>query len=75
MSAKERMTILKGQVGGCQHDGPFFGTLNIRCRIILGTQKGTIILTTTLVSCARTYFQYCPHPVTVYIRGPIKGYI
>ena len=18
---------------------------------------------------------YCPHPVTVYIRGPIKGYI
>ena len=24
-----------------------FGTLNIRCRIIIGTQKGTIILTTT----------------------------
>ena len=20
-------------------------------------------------------FGYCPHPVTVYIRGPIKGYI
>ena len=27
--------------------GPFLGTLNIRCRIIIGTQKGTIILTTT----------------------------
>ena len=26
---------------------PFGGTLNIRCRIIVGTQKGTIILTTT----------------------------
>ena len=21
------------------------------------------------------YFGYCPHPVAVYIRGPIKGYI
>ena len=26
---------------------PFLGTLNIRCRIIIGIQKGTIILTTT----------------------------
>ena len=26
---------------------PFWGTLNIRCRIIIGIQKGTIILTTT----------------------------
>ena len=26
---------------------PFWGTLNIRCHIIIGTQKGTIILTTT----------------------------
>ena len=26
---------------------PFWGTLYIRCRIINGTQKGTIILTTT----------------------------
>ena len=36
-------------MGGCQHYGPFLGTLNIRCRIIIGTQKGTIILTTTHV--------------------------
>ena len=28
---------------------PFWGTLNNRCRIIIGTQKGTIILTTTHV--------------------------
>ena len=29
---------------------PFWGTLNSRCRIMLGTPKGTIILTTTHVS-------------------------
>ena len=36
-------------MGGCQNYGPFWGILNIRCRIITGTQKGTIILTTTHV--------------------------
>ena len=36
-------------MGGCQNYGPFLGTLNIRCRIIIGTQKGTIILTTTQI--------------------------
>ena len=34
-------------MGGYQNYGPFLGTLNIRARIIMGTQKGTIILTTT----------------------------
>ena len=34
-------------MGGCQNHGPFLGTLNLRCRIIIGNQKGTIILTTT----------------------------
>ena len=34
-------------MGGCQNYGPFWGTLYIRCRTIMGTQKGTIILTTT----------------------------
>ena len=34
-------------MGGCQNYGPFLGTLNNRCRGIIGTQKGTIILTTT----------------------------
>ena len=34
---------------GTQKKPFFLGTLNIRCRTILGTQKGTIILTTTHV--------------------------
>ena len=34
-------------MGGCQNYGPFLGTLNNRCRIIIATQKGTIILTIT----------------------------
>ena len=40
---------LSEDVGGCQNDGPFLDTLNTRCRILIGTQKGTIILTTTHV--------------------------
>ena len=40
-------------MGGCQNYGPFLGTLNIRCRIMIGTQKGTIILTTTHMSYIR----------------------
>ena len=34
-------------MGGCQNYGPSLGTLNIRCRLIIRIQKGTIILTTT----------------------------
>ena len=34
-------------MGGCQNYDPFLGTLNNRCRNIIRTQKGTIILTTT----------------------------
>ena len=30
--------------------GPFLGTLDIRCRIIIGTQKGTILLTTIYIT-------------------------
>ena len=37
---------LLGYMGGSQNYGPFLGTL-IRCRIIIGIQKGPIILTTT----------------------------
>ena len=37
-------------MGGCQNYGPFSGTLNIRGRIIIGIQKGPIILTTTHMS-------------------------
>ena len=42
-----RNRVFYDHMGGCQHCGPFLGTLNIRCRIRIGTQKGTIILTTT----------------------------
>ena len=31
-------------MGGCQNYGPFMGTLNIRCRIILSTPKRDPIL-------------------------------
>ena len=34
-------------LGGCQSYAPFLGTLNVRCRIIIGIQKGTIILATS----------------------------
>ena len=37
-------------MGGRQNYDPFLGTLNIRCRIILGNKKGTIILTTTHIA-------------------------
>ena len=40
-------------MGGCQNYGPLFGTLNIRCRMIIRTQKGTLILTTTLMTLLR----------------------
>ena len=33
-------------MGSCQNRGPFLGTLNIWCRTILGTPKGTKILRT-----------------------------
>ena len=38
-------------MGSCQNYGPFWGTLNNLCRIIIRTHKGTIILTTTHISC------------------------
>ena len=41
-------------MGGCQNNGPLLGPLNTRCRIILRTQKGTIILTTTHIPSRAT---------------------
>ena len=34
-------------MGSCEKLGSLLGALNNRCRIIIRTQKGTIILTTT----------------------------
>ena len=36
-------------MGGFKNYGPFLGTLNIRCRIIIYSQKGPLILRTTHV--------------------------
>ena len=41
------LPTMKVHMSGCQNYGPFLGSQNIRRRIIIGTQKGTIILTTT----------------------------
>ena len=41
--------IFLASCGWLSKYGPFLGTLNIRGRIIIGTQKRTIILTTTHV--------------------------
>ena len=43
---------------GSQNYGPFLGTLNIRCRIIVGIQKGPIILTTTQMSANEAVFGF-----------------
>ena len=36
-------------MGGCQNYDPLLGTLDIRCRIIIGILEETIILTTTRI--------------------------
>ena len=46
-------------MGGCQNYGSFLGTLNNRCRIITGTQKGTIILTTTHIDIRKSSRSMC----------------
>ena len=38
---------MEAYMGGCQNYSPFLSTLNITWRIIIGIQKGTIILATT----------------------------
>ena len=39
--------VVQAYMGGCQNHDPFLGTLDIRCSIRTGIQKGTTILTTT----------------------------
>ena len=48
-SGKLHFSLLTAHMGDCQNYGLFLGTLHIRCRIIIGIQKGTIILTTTRI--------------------------
>ena len=49
-------------MGGCQKYGPFLGTLSSRCRIILGTQKLVIILTTTHILSFGSIVMLLPDP-------------
>ena len=60
-------------MGGCQNYGPFLGTLNIRGRIITGTPKGTIILTTTHI-----HIHICavpPRKPTLYLNRAQARYL
>ena len=50
-------------MASCQNDGPFLGPLNNRCRIIIGTQKGT---TTHILYYA---VSYC----TILYPGLLRG--
>ena len=45
-----------GYMGGCQNYGPLLGPLNTRCRIMLRTPKGTIILITTHIPIHRASY-------------------
>ena len=45
-------------LGGCQNYGPLLGTLNIRCRTIIGIRKGTMILTTTHIRVLKVLYIY-----------------
>ena len=51
-------------MGSWQNYGHFLGTLNNRCRIIFGTQKGTIILTTTHIVSINVVFIVMPITVS-----------
>ena len=39
-AALQPLAIPGTHMRGCQNYDPFLGTLNIRCRIIIGIQKG-----------------------------------
>ena len=45
-------TLILRDLGGCQNYGPILGTLDNRCRMFFGTQKGILILTTTHFLCS-----------------------
>ena len=72
-------------MGVCQNYGPFLGPPNTRRRIILRTQKGTIVLTTTHMDLQpqdripkqrRSLAAGCQgQPSFVGETGPHKGYM
>ena len=67
-------TTIMDYMGGCQNSGPFLGTLNIRCRIIIGIQKGTNILTTThMVISQNRGTHHKPQNTIVLVMGPPRN--
>ena len=63
-------------MGVCQFFGPFLGPLNTRCRIILGTPKGTIISTPSwflLDPDLTGAFAPCLHTAEPKIKGRCVG--
>ena len=56
-------------MGSCQNLGPFLGTLNTRCRIIIGTQKGTLILATTHMGVGGNPQRYTHYHSHVFLRN------
>ena len=57
---------------GRQKYGPFLGTLKIRCRITIGNQTGTIILTTTHMGISHLIRQPTGHTVD---KNPAWPYV
>ena len=53
-------------MGGCQNHGPLLGPLNTRCRIILRTQTGAIILTTTHIINLYLHLHLYPNPLLIW---------
>ena len=67
LPASHRFGSDMAYTGGCQNHGPLLGPLNTRCRIILRTQKGTIILTTTHTTLVRhDTGGRSPGPIAIY---------
>ena len=62
-------------MGGYQKYGPFLGTLNIRCRTRIETQKGTIILTSTHIGFGRDAVQsFGIRRLRVWLHNPGGAY-
>ena len=58
--------LTPAHMGGCLDYGPFLGTLNIRCLIIINRDpKGTIILTTTHIGT------FDPRLHGIWVLGPL----
>ena len=62
-------------MAGCQNYGPFLGTLNIRGRIIIGTPKGTIILTTTHIEVFWRWKRTWKHNVRTRLIDGVAGIV